>query len=118
MDDLFRVSGFPWGSRLELQNFFLQLVLQMPPSRFLDGAALGRNGLLLGLAFLPGSGFHGAGQMRNPRALAADFFLLRVGVGLHAAMTQVETFLAVNFDALPVSKFLDGPGFVSLGCEG
>lgn len=42
---LFRISGF------EFRNFLIQLFLQMPPRRFLDRAALSRNGLFFGQPF-------------------------------------------------------------------
>ncbi len=88
----------------------------MPARGFLDGATLSRNGLLLGLPLLSRPRFHGARQMRNLWAPGADFFLLRVGVRLHAfKTTEIESVLPVNFGAPCSSKFLDvGTGFSSL----
>jgi len=65
-------------------DLFEQFLFQMPARGFFDRAPFGSDGLLVGLALFARAIVDLARQMRNSRAVRADFALVRLGVRIHA----------------------------------
>ena len=96
-------SEFLFGSILS--QLLQQFLLQMPPSRFLNGAPRGGDGLLLCLAFPARPCFDRAGQVSNLRPRRTDFFLIGSGVGLHIVKSsELETSRTVNFQGIAIQN--------------